>query len=91
MIVLDIILPQLDGWDLLAAVKADPDVADIPVIIVSMLDERGKGFALGLDYGLTHSCYDPDAQGRPCGRCDSCTLRAAGFAQAGVADPILGR
>jgi len=46
-IVLDIILPRLDGWDLLAAVKADPEVADIPVIIVSMLDERGKGFALG--------------------------------------------
>jgi signal transduction histidine kinase/CheY-like chemotaxis protein len=46
-IVLDIILPRLDGWDLLASVKADPDVADIPVIIVSMLDERGKGFALG--------------------------------------------
>jgi CheY-like chemotaxis protein len=46
-IVLDIILPRLDGWDLLAAVKADPVVADIPVIVVSMLDERGKGFALG--------------------------------------------
>jgi signal transduction histidine kinase/DNA-binding response OmpR family regulator len=46
-IVLDIILPELDGWDLLASVKADPEVADIPVIIVSMLDERGKGFALG--------------------------------------------
>ena len=50
-----------------------------------------KGLALGLDYGLTHSCYDPDAHGRPCGHCDSCTLRAAGFVQAGVADPILDR
>ena len=50
-----------------------------------------RGLALGLDYGLTHSCYDPDPHGVPCGRCDSCTLRAAGFAQAGVADPILGR
>ncbi len=50
-----------------------------------------KGLELGLDYGLTHSCYDPDAYGRPCGRCDSCTLRAAGFAQAGVGDPILNR
>ena len=50
-----------------------------------------KGLALGLDYGLTHSCYDPDTHGRPCGHCDSCTLRAAGFAQAGVADPILDR
>ena len=50
-----------------------------------------KGMELGLDYGITHSCYDPGAHGRPCGRCDSCTLRAAGFAQAGVADPILSR
>jgi 7-cyano-7-deazaguanine synthase len=47
-----------------------------------------KGVELGLDYGLTHSCYDP-ADGRPCGRCDSCVLRAAGFAQAGIEDPLL--
>ena len=46
-----------------------------------------RGLALGLDYGLTHSCYDPEAGGRPCGRCDSCVLRAAGFAQAGAVDP----
>jgi 7-cyano-7-deazaguanine synthase len=51
----------------------------------------GKGRDLGLDYGLTHSCYDPDPHGRPCGHCDSCTLRAAGFAQAGMEDPILSR
>jgi 7-cyano-7-deazaguanine synthase len=50
-----------------------------------------KGLDLGLDYGLTHSCYDPDAYGRPCGRCDSCALRAAGFAQAGIADPLSSR
>ena len=50
-----------------------------------------RGTALGLDYGLTHSCYDPDSGGRPCGRCDSCTLRAAGFAEAGIADPALHR
>lgn len=49
------------------------------------------GVALGLDYGLTHSCYDPDPAGRPCGRCDSCRIRAAGFAGAGVADPLVGR
>jgi 7-cyano-7-deazaguanine synthase len=48
-----------------------------------------RGIALGLDYGLTHSCYDPGTDGRPCGRCDSCTLRAAGFARAGVPDPVL--
>jgi 7-cyano-7-deazaguanine synthase len=46
-----------------------------------------RGLALGLDYGITHSCYDPDPAGRPCGRCDSCTLRAAGFAASGIADP----
>jgi 7-cyano-7-deazaguanine synthase len=46
-----------------------------------------RGTALGLDYGLTHSCYDPLPDGRPCGRCDSCVLRAAGFAEAGVPDP----
>jgi 7-cyano-7-deazaguanine synthase len=50
-----------------------------------------KGTALGLDYGLTHSCYDPDPAGRPCGRCDSCALRAAGFAQAGIPDPLASR
>jgi len=47
------------------------------------------GVTMGLDYGITHSCYDPDPQGRPCGRCDSCLLRAAGFAQAGIADPLI--
>jgi 7-cyano-7-deazaguanine synthase len=48
----------------------------------------GRGIELGLNYGLTHSCYDPNLDGRPCGRCDSCALRAAGFAQAGVLDPV---
>ncbi len=48
-----------------------------------------RGLALGLDYGLTHSCYDPDTDGRPCGRCDSCVLRAAGFAQARALDPAV--
>jgi 7-cyano-7-deazaguanine synthase len=47
-----------------------------------------KGLQLGLDYGLTHSCYDPGPEGRPCAHCDSCALRAAGFAQAGIADPL---
>jgi 7-cyano-7-deazaguanine synthase len=45
------------------------------------------GTTLGVDYAATTSCYDPDEQGRACGRCDSCRLRAAGFEQAGVADP----
>ena len=47
------------------------------------------GLALGVDYGLTHSCYDPTPEGRPCGACDSCLLRAKGFAEAGAMDPVV--
>jgi 7-cyano-7-deazaguanine synthase len=47
-----------------------------------------NGTKLGVDYSLTHSCYDPDEQGRSCGRCDSCRLRLKGFAEAGLEDPI---
>ncbi len=60
-----------------------------PLMTLSKVEIIRRGLSLGLDYGLTHSCYDPDAAGRPCGRCDSCVLRAAGFAGAGVADPAL--
>jgi 7-cyano-7-deazaguanine synthase len=62
-----------------------------PLIAMSKAEIIARGVALGLDYGLTHSCYDPDPAGRPCGRCDSCRIRAAGFAQAGVVDPLVGR
>jgi 7-cyano-7-deazaguanine synthase len=62
-----------------------------PLITMTKGDIVRKGQELGLDYGLTHSCYDPDLMGRPCGRCDSCRLRAGGFAEAGIADPLLGR
>jgi 7-cyano-7-deazaguanine synthase len=47
-----------------------------------------RGNELGVDFSLTHSCYDPDVKGRSCGRCDSCRLRLKGFAQAGFHDPI---
>jgi 7-cyano-7-deazaguanine synthase len=47
-----------------------------------------RGTALGVDYSLTHSCYDPDPAGRACGRCDSCRLRLKGFAEAGLTDPL---
>jgi 7-cyano-7-deazaguanine synthase len=47
------------------------------------------GADMGLDYALTHSCYDPLPSGQPCRRCDSCTLRAQGFAEAGIRDPLL--
>ncbi len=59
-----------------------------PLLHMSKGEIIRTGLSLGLDYGLTHSCYDPDAAGRPCGRCDSCVLRAKGFAEAGVADPL---
>jgi len=60
-----------------------------PLIQLSKADIVRRGVELGLDYGLTHSCYDPAVSGRPCGHCDSCVLRAKGFAEAGVADPLL--
>jgi 7-cyano-7-deazaguanine synthase len=47
-----------------------------------------EGLALGVDYALTISCYDPAEDGRPCGECDACALRAKGFAEAGLADPL---
>lgn len=60
-----------------------------PLIALSKADIIARGAEMRLDYGLTHSCYDPLPSGRPCGRCDSCVLRAAGFAHAGMADPLL--
>ena len=62
-----------------------------PLLSLSKADIIRRGVELGLDYSLTHSCYDPDPAGRPCGRCDSCVLRATGFAQAGLLDPALSR
>ena len=62
-----------------------------PLITMSKADIIRTGLSLGLDYGLTHSCYNPTPVGRACGRCDSCVLRAKGFAEAGVPDPALAR
>jgi 7-cyano-7-deazaguanine synthase len=62
-----------------------------PLISLTKAEIIARGVALGLDYGLTHSCYDPASEGTPCGRCDSCVVRARGFAEAGVADPLLMR
>jgi 7-cyano-7-deazaguanine synthase len=60
-----------------------------PLIHMSKAEIIRTGLELGLDYGLTHSCYDPSPDGRPCGRCDSCLLRAKGFREAGALDPVL--
>ncbi|HXW07972.1 MAG TPA: 7-cyano-7-deazaguanine synthase QueC [Vicinamibacterales bacterium] len=58
-----------------------------PLLRLSKREIIQRGLELGLDYGLTHSCYDPTPSGAPCGRCDSCRLRARGFEEAGVEDP----
>jgi 7-cyano-7-deazaguanine synthase len=60
-----------------------------PLIALGKADIIRRGLSLGLDYGLTHSCYAPDPAGKPCGRCDSCVLRARGFREAGADDPLL--
>ena len=62
-----------------------------PLIRLSKGDIVKLGAELGVPFELTHSCYDPDAAGRPCGECDSCLLRAKGFREAGTADPALAR
>lgn len=58
-----------------------------PLVTLSKADIIRRGLALGVDYSLTHSCYDPDDEGRACGHCDSCLLRLKGFAEVGVVDP----
>jgi len=58
-----------------------------PLVAMTKAEIIGRGTELGVDYGLTTSCYDPDASGAACGRCDSCRLRAEGFRQAGLPDP----
>ena len=62
-----------------------------PLQMLSKADIIRRGTRLGVPYALTHSCYDPDAEGRACGRCDSCRLRKDGFRDAGVPDPTLYR
>lgn len=75
------------------ATKAGVDGAHSITIhtpLISMTKEEiiRKGLELGVDYSLTHSCYDPDKAGNACGRCDSCRIRLKGFQEAGTADPI---
>lgn len=60
-----------------------------PLIEWTKADIIKKGLELGVDYGITCSCYDPQPDGQPCGECDSCLLRAKGFKEAGVADPLI--
>jgi 7-cyano-7-deazaguanine synthase len=64
-----------------------PVTIHTPLIAMTKAEIIRTGTALGVDYALTRSCYDPDPAGRACGACDSCTLRRKGFAEAGVPDP----
>ena len=60
-----------------------------PLIALTKAGIVQLGASLGVDFSLTHSCYDPDAEGRSCGHCDSCLLRLRGFAEAGLRDPLV--
>jgi 7-cyano-7-deazaguanine synthase len=83
------------AFEYLASLATRAGVEGRPVRIWAPLQQLTKagivrlGLELGVDFSLTHSCYDPLPDGRPCQRCDSCQLRARGFAEAGVADPLL--
>ncbi len=59
-----------------------------PLIELTKADIIRRGVELGVDYGLTHTCYDPSPDGTSCGRCDACLLRLKGFAEAGLVDPL---
>lgn len=85
------------GFEHLAAlatrqgVEGNPISIEAPLLHLSKAEIIQKGTALGLDYGLTVSCYQADEQGRACGLCDSCRLRQEGFLQAGIKDPTIYR
>jgi 7-cyano-7-deazaguanine synthase len=70
-----------------AAVEGKAMTIHAPLIELSKAGIIRLGAALGLDYGMTVSCYQPDGEGRACGLCDSCRLRRDGFREAGIADP----
>lgn len=83
------------AFEYLASLATRAGVEGRPLRLYTPLQHLSKagiirlGRELGLDYGLTHSCYDPTPDDKPCGHCDSCLLRARGFAEAGVPDPAL--
>jgi 7-cyano-7-deazaguanine synthase len=70
-----------------AAVQGTPPHIRAPLLLLSKHEIIRRGIELGVDYSLTHSCYDPDASGRACGHCDSCRLRLAAFEKLGLQDP----
>lgn len=73
------------------AVEGNALTIHAPLIHLTKRQVIEVGLKLGVDYGLTHSCYDPDPSGRPCGHCDSCLIRRRAFAELGMEDPVLAR
>lgn len=87
----------IQAFERLAALATKAGIEDgarikirTPLINMSKAQIIQKGSALGVDYSITRSCYDPTPEGLACGRCDSCQLRKKGFAQAGIPDPLMG-
>jgi len=72
-----------------AGVEGEPFKLHAPLQQMTKADIAREAKRLGLDAGLSHSCYDPSPDGRACGECDACRLRAKGFAEAGIADPTV--
>jgi 7-cyano-7-deazaguanine synthase len=70
-----------------AGINGRPVKIHTPLIALSKPEIIRTGVSLGVDYSLTHSCYDPSKQGLACGSCDSCIIRKSGFVQAGIPDP----
>ncbi len=71
-----------------AGVEGQPFSIETPLIGMKKSEIIALGLSLGLDYSLTHSCYDPAPNGKPCGHCDSCRFRRQGFAELGEKDPL---
>lgn len=71
-----------------AGIEGDRMTIHTPLIAMTKAEIVQAGTKIGVDYGLTSSCYDPDSEGRPCGHCDSCLLRLKGFADSGLSDPL---
>lgn len=71
------------------AVEGNPARIHAPLLNMTKAEIIGIGLELGVDYSLTHSCYNPDREGRACGRCDACILRLRGFDENGIQDPAV--
>lgn len=72
-----------------AGVEGDRFSIHAPLISLAKVEIIRTGLELNVDYSMTHSCYDPPPEGRPCGQCDSCLIRSKAFAELGMEDPVL--